>query len=68
MLGFPSGFRCVLAAPLSEPNVTFPFSYVNVDCGIVLCGSECEFVESLTFFSLSLQKARSVFLLKVKRI
>ena len=54
-MGIPWVFRCVPAVPLSEPDVAFPFSNVNVDCGVVPSDSECEFVEPQT---LSLSRKR----------
>ena len=49
---------CVPAVPLSEPDVTFPFSNVNVDCGVVPSDSERESVEPQT---LSLSRKREAF-------
>ena len=49
---------CVLAVPLSVPDVTVLFSPVNVDCE-VLFDSDCEVVEPQT---LSLSRKRESFL------
>ena len=55
---------CVPAVPLSEPDVTFPFSNVNVDCGVVPSDSERESVEPQT---LSLSRKREAFFVQIKK-
>ena len=53
-VGGSFGFSvCVLVVPLSVPDVTFHFSNVNVDCGVVLSGSECEFCGAADSFFLA---------------
>ena len=47
-LGFP---LCLPASPPVVPVVTVPFSGVDVDCEVVFCDSDCEFVEPQTFSS-----------------